>query len=223
VVATARFYHLDTTATIDSVLTVCPGDEAEDAFEVLERAYGVWAATLVWANDEACLADSVAHGVTWCGPTSEDDYGTQQVHPPWFASIRATIDGGDLVLLLVERLEDGKDKGNVHYLLVLGYQEIVRRRGRNAYSLRLKDPMEGDVLLTGILWDERQAELVTRQASGAVLDRFSILESTHMQGLRAQLQASAKGPNTSDLPLSVPGAVKPTSPAAAPQNGNTVI
>lgn len=50
---------------------------------------------------------------------------------------------GNLVLMLVERLEGGKDKGNTHYLLVLGYEETRRRRAA-VRSLWLKDPMEGD-------------------------------------------------------------------------------
>eukprot|EP01043_Picozoa_sp_COSAG02_P044585 COSAG02_NODE_3997_length_5934_cov_5.000171_1_plen_144_part_00 len=87
------------------------------------------------------------------------------------------------MLLLVERLEGGKDKGNTHYLLVLGYEEEVRRRGGNVRKLWLKDPMgdNGDTLLRAELWDEPAVELLTYQPSGSKLDRFTILEATHLR------------------------------------------
>ena len=108
VVAFARYYGLDPAASIDSVLAVRPQDEAEDVFEMMEDIYGVWAPAKVWGNDEAFLADSAEHGVPWCGPTSEDDgCGNRSINPAWFADVCATVDAGDLVLLLVERLESG--------------------------------------------------------------------------------------------------------------------
>jgi len=187
VVSIARFYELDSEATIASVLASYPSKDDEDAFEVLERLFGVWAPSNVYGNDASCFETTAEHGVPWCGPTSIEEYGTQRAHPDWFADVRATIDGGDLVLLLVERLEGLRDKGNTHYLLVVGYQEVARRCG-NVCSLFVKDPMEGNVVLVAALWDRPETELTTRQASGATLDRYGILESTHMKGLGSRLR-----------------------------------
>jgi len=236
VVALGRFYGLDTGADVESVLAryhaldtdtteagagsalaACPElkDEAEDVFEVFEQMYGLWAPSFVWGDDQTFLEESAAHGVPWRGPTSADDYGTQTVHTPWFDAVRATVDAGDLVLLLVERLEGGKDKGGTHYLLVVGYQETRRRRGGNACSLQVKDPMEGNQLLAAVLWNDQRAELTTQQVTGSALDRFKILESTHTQGLRARLRGTAKGPPVSDST-----AADTTSLAAPQQQGS---
>jgi hypothetical protein len=108
---------------------------------------------------------------------------TRRVAALWFADVKRTLDGGNLVLLLVERLEGGKDQGRTHYLLCLGCQETTRQRGGSAYSLYVKDPMEGDALLTAQLWEEPGVELMTRQLTGQPLDRYAILESTHLHGL----------------------------------------
>ena len=115
-------------------------EEGEDACEVLEETFGVWAPSRVWGDDEAEIAGSSLEqgGVPWGGATSEDDYGAQRVHAAWFADVRATIDGGDVVLLLVERLEGRLDAGHTHYLLVVGYREEQPRRGGHRYSLLVK-------------------------------------------------------------------------------------
>ena len=106
----------------------------------------------------------------------------------------------------------GKDKGGTHYLVVLGYQETVRRRGGNTYELRVKDPMEGDQILTAVLWGKQGEELKTLQVSGSALDRYSILESTHMLGLSARLQGMAGG----QLPTSAaPATAEPASQTGA--------
>ena len=110
-----------------------------------------------------------------------DDFGTRKVSPPWFADVKRTIERDELCLLLLERLEGGKDQSATHYLLVLGYEEVVQRRNRLACTLYVKDPMEGDQLLRAVLWEEQGAELATKQPSGAVLDRYTILEATHLR------------------------------------------
>ena len=48
--------------------------------------------------------------------------------------------------------------------------------------------MEGDVLLAAELWDQPGVELMTRQPAGQPLDRYAILESTHLHGLGALLR-----------------------------------
>ena len=121
------------------------------------------------------------------GPTSEEDFGTFKVSIRWFEDLRNTIDGGNPVLLLVQRLEPGKDRSQTHFLLCLGYEEKAGRRGRRAFTLYVKDPMEGDVMLAAPLWEEHDVELMTRQASGRPLDRYSILMSTHLDFPRPAL------------------------------------
>ena len=80
VVALARFYGLEqlhgtaTEVSVESVLTLRPGDEDEEVIEVFEQASGIWAAPSSWSNDEAFLEGSA--DVSWKGPTSEEDYGT---------------------------------------------------------------------------------------------------------------------------------------------------
>jgi len=74
------------------------------------------------------------------------DFGTHAVADAWWAALTRTLsgsgdEGSNLIMLLVERLEGGQDKGHTHYLLVLGYEEEVRRRGGNVRKLWLKDPM----------------------------------------------------------------------------------
>ena len=148
------------------------------------------------------------------GRTSEDDSGVRAVAPPWFKDVHRTLAGGDPVLLLVERLDGGAaDRGNTHYLLCLGCEQVggggrgagaggagaktttkkVRGRRHAKYALRVKDPMEGDALLDASLWEEPRVELMTRQPNGRPLDRYSILESTHLCGLGALIEISKKG------------------------------
>lgn len=142
VVALALFYGLGTAAQVSvaSVLALRPGDEDEEVVEVFEQALGVegMITPSSWSNDEAFFEGSDRY----LGLTSVEDYGVQAVAQPWFADVRKVIDGGNLILLLVERLEGGNDRGKTHYLLCVGYQETVRRRG-TAFSLKVKDPMEG--------------------------------------------------------------------------------
>ena len=194
VVALARFYGLEqlhnttTSVSVESILALRPGDQDEEVCEVLEQAFGVWPAPSSWSNDETFFD---GNDVALSGPTSEEDFGTHKVAEAWFADVQKTINAGNLVLLLVERLFGTKDKGNTHYLLCLGCEEIPRRRGGHAYSLRIKDPMEGNALLTAQLWEEPEVELMTRQLTGQPLDRYTILESTHLHGLGGLLAGTA--------------------------------
>ena len=52
------------------------------------------------------------------------------------------------------------------------------------YTLYIKDPMEGNKLLLAKLWDERGVELITKQPNGSTLDRYMILEATHLSVAR---------------------------------------
>lgn len=123
--------------TVASVLALRPGDEEEDAFDVLEDIMGSWLPEATYGNDEEIQKEEE---VVWGGPTSKSDYGTQVVSDSWFAAVTTTIRSDNLILLLVERLEGGKDKGNTHYLVVLGYEESKIRRS-TVRKLWLKDPM----------------------------------------------------------------------------------
>ena len=68
------------------------------------------------------------------------DVKVRLVSDPWFAAVSTTIRSDNLILLLVERLEGGKDKGNTHCLVMLGYEETKVRRS-TVRKLWLKDPM----------------------------------------------------------------------------------
>ena len=136
--------------TVESVLALRPGDDEDEVCEVLEDIVGWWLPHTTFGNDEAfitTLCPGRASEIVYGGPTSVADFGVQSVADGWWAALARTLSGsGDdeqpsLVLLLVERLEGGKDKGNTHYLLVLGYEEQARRRGGNVRKLWLKDPM----------------------------------------------------------------------------------
>lgn len=178
--------------TVDSILGLRAGDYGEEACEVMEDITGWWYAESAWGNDEACI-----EGSGWGGPTAVDDYGTHAVADGWWAALKQTIEGGNIVLVLVERLEGSRDKGHTHYLLVLGFEEQVRRRGGNVRKLWLKDPMEGDQLLEAELWADREYELTTKQAdTGKPMDRYSILEATHL----AAAVVAAAGANAAPVP-----------------------
>eukprot|EP01050_Picozoa_sp_SAG11_P005942 SAG11_NODE_440_length_9448_cov_3.356509_5_plen_311_part_00 len=168
-----------TALSADSILQLRPGDDDEEVCEVLEDVTGDFTPEVTWGNDEAFITQNL--DIVWGGPTSQEDYGTRSVSDAWFAALTSTIESDNLVLLLVERLEGGRDKGNTHYLLVLGYEETVRRRGGNVRTLWLKDPMEGDQLLSAEFWAESGVELTTRQPNGRTLDRYAILEATHLR------------------------------------------
>ena len=135
----------------------------------------------VFSDDAEVERDLSDTSVVFGGSTSEMDFGTRRAATSWFTDVQSTIDRGDVILLLVERLDGGKDKGNTHYLLGVGYEESSSRRGGTAYTLYVKDPMEGDVVLAAPLWHEPTIELCTRQINGAVLDRYAVLESTHLR------------------------------------------
>ena len=213
VVALAKFYRVtqlhgfqaDTKVTIASVLALQNGDDdEEEVIELFEQVSGAIVETpSVWSNDADFFkdADSVedergAASCRWMGPTSEVIDGVHSVCGEWFDDVRKTIDGGNPVLLLLERLGSGKDQGNLHYLLCLGYEETVERRNRRSYTLHVKDPMEGDVLLAATLWEipvgDEPVELTTRQSSGARLDQYSILESTHLHTVSIGTASSSR-------------------------------
>ena len=146
---------------------------------MIEDMTGCWLPVSAWSDDEE-------FGRNRTGATSTCDYGTKAVADSWWDAVKETLCGGDPVLLLVERLEGAKDKGNTHYLLALGYQEEKGRRGSKRCTLLVKDPMLGDELLEAELWAARpaggpQAELTTQQ-NGATLDRYAILEAAHLEG-----------------------------------------
>jgi hypothetical protein len=72
-----------------------------------------------------------------------------------------------------------------HYLLVLGYHVQSGRRGRKSYQLFLKDPMEGDRLITANLEagvDGKMVLATTREDAAGMLDRFRPLQSYHFCG-----------------------------------------
>ena len=200
--------------TVESVLALWGSDDEEaDAVEVFELVAGeVMESLSVWSDDadffkdtthatsstgasassstsinESDASEDALNSYKWMGPTSEEDFGTFKVSIRWFEDLRNTIDGGNPVLLLVQRLEPGKDRSQTHFLLCLGYEEKAGRRGRRAFTLYVKDPMEGDVMLAAPLWEEHDVELMTRQASGRPLDRYSILMSTHLDFPRPAL------------------------------------
>ena len=170
--------------TAESVLGLRPGDDDEEACEVLEDITGSWLVGRTWGNDEEFIKSAAGVGrsndVVYGGPTSASDYGNSVVHEPWWDAVKKTIAEGNPVLVLVERLEGKKDKGHTHYLLALGYEETKQRRTL-VRSLWLKDPMEGDVLLRAECWPEPGVELLTLQPSGSNLDRYAILEATHLR------------------------------------------
>jgi hypothetical protein len=180
--------------TVDSVLGLRAGDDGEEACEIFEDITGWWLPNTTWGNDEAFIRSNP--DIVWGGPTFASDYGTHAVADQWWASLTQTIGAANLVLLLVERLEGGMDKGHTHYLLVLGYEEQIRRRGGNVRKLWLKDPMEGDQLLEAEFWAEPKVELMTKQAcgNGKPLDRYSILEATHLKAPPGNPGAPALAP-----------------------------
>ena len=160
-----------------------PVDQPEEAVEVIEKLIGFWPDPVTFSDDSST---SFGTHVDYKGTTSENSYGTRGVAVEWISHLQTTIRNGDLVLLLVERLEQ-KDKGNTHYLLCIGCQVLKNRsrRSGNSYSYRLlvKDPMEGDVVLAARLWEDQHAELITWRTGGGVLDRYKILEATHLHGM----------------------------------------
>ena len=187
VVAVARFYGFlflqdhKTNVSMASVRELRPGDEPEEFCEVFEEAFGMWPANKSFSNDSEFMESSGV--VKCCGPTSVQEYGIWHVSKPWFDDLKKTVDGNNGVILLVERLER-KDQGKTHYLLVLGYQETLKRRNGKSYTLYIKDPMEGNKLLLAKLWDEHGVELITKQPNGSTLDRYMILEATHLSVAR---------------------------------------
>ena len=182
VISVANFYDFSvmkdqtTKVSMESINALCPGDEPEEFCEMFEEAFGVWPAKKTFSNDPDLMEDLM--DVKCCGPTSIKEHGIWKVSKTWFDEVKKTIQENDLVILLVERLER-KDKGNTHYLVVFGYEE-TRRRNRESYSLIIKDPNEGDTLLEAKLWDDNSVELTTKQTNGSTLDRFNILEATHL-------------------------------------------
>lgn len=130
---------------------------------MFEDITGCWLPSTTFGNDEAFIRNLypglAAADIVWGGPTSVTEYGTHAVADEWWAAVKRLLNGSNgerpgLILLLVERLEGGKDKGHTHYLLVLGYEEQIRRRGGNVRKLWLKDPMVRPVYLvtTSCVW-----------------------------------------------------------------------
>ena len=114
------------------------------------------------------VAPLVARTLTTVEPPRKTPSAHEGSQRNGFASLQTTITNGNLVLLLVERLEK-KDEGNTHYLLCVGYQVLFKnrsRRGRNSYRLLVKDPMDGDEVLAAALWEDQDAELRTKQTGG---------------------------------------------------------
>ena len=183
VVAVAKFYNFSvlkdqtTKVSMESIRELRPGDEPEEFCEVFEDAFGIYPAKKSFSND----ADFMERdgNVKCCGPTSIQEYGIWKASKAWIDEVKKSIEQNDAVILLVERLER-KDQGKTHYLLVLGCEEKKERRNGKSYILYIKDPTEGNKLLVGKLWDEIGVELMTKQANGSTLDRFNILEATHL-------------------------------------------
>ena len=74
------------------------------------------------------VAPLVARTLTTVEPPRKTPSAHEGSQRNGFASLQTTITNGDLVLLLVERLEK-KDEGNTHYLLCVGYQVLLGGRG----------------------------------------------------------------------------------------------
>ncbi|KAK3275132.1 hypothetical protein CYMTET_16720 [Cymbomonas tetramitiformis] len=199
IVAAARFYgctHLRSGAElgVDSVLELCPGDEDESADELLwgEFEIGCWTDDPCWGQTDNCQA-----------PMFNTQAGWEEVSERWVEDLKQCITGGNVALMLVERCEEGEAKKHAksggkdkkcadlsrptHYLLILGYQVENGRRGRKAYTLLVKDPMEEDELLTARLEANAggRIELRTTQPNGtSALDCFRPLEACHFRGRR---------------------------------------
>jgi len=167
---------------METIRELRPGDYPEEFCEVFEDAFGVWPAAKSFSNDDEFMESS--GDVTCSGPTAVREHGVWKVSEAWFDELKESIRRDDAVILLVER-QERQDRGKTHYLLVLGYQETVRRRSGKSCSLYVKDPNEGSELLLANLWEEGAVELITKQANGkSSLDRFRILEATHLSVAR---------------------------------------
>lgn len=182
VVALARFYNLTAMSTglpitMENIAALRQGDEPEECCEIFEEAFGIWLADKSFSNHADFM--EVSEHFTYYGSTSLQEYGMQHVSKEWFDELKRTIDQDDAVLLLVARQEK-KDLNKTHYLLVLGYEEKIQRRGGHSFTLYIKDPTEGNELLVAKLWEETNIELCTLQGNGRMLDRYMILEAIHL-------------------------------------------
>lgn len=78
--------------------------------------------------------------------------GTENINPLWFDNLKKCIISQNLVLILCARLEEGEARAHgeipTHYLVVVGYNEEISRRGTKRI-LHIKDPMEGDEVMQG--------------------------------------------------------------------------
>jgi len=200
VVAVARFYGLShlqgrkSKVSMESIRALRSDDEPEEFCEIFEDAFGVWPAKKSFSNDAEFMES--AGEVKCCGPTSIVEHGVKSVSQPWFEELKKTIERDDAVILLVER-QERKDRGKTHYLLVLGYEETIRRRTGKSYTVYVKDPTESDEMLTAKFWDESTVELTTKQANGSILDRYMILEATHLSVVRGDEGTNEEGNESS--------------------------
>jgi len=183
VIALSNFYHIPlfkdqtTKITMETIRKLRSGDAPEECCEVFEEATGICCNDKSWSNDATFLESD---GKIKCsGSTSLQKHGTWQTNTIWFEDLKATIQRNDAVVLLVER-QERKDKGRTHYLVVFGYEEKVTRRSGTSHILYVKDPTEGDALFVAELWAESNIELSTKQGNGSILDRYMILEATHL-------------------------------------------
>ena len=193
------------TITVESVLSLRPGDHPEVTCEVLEDITGHYLPGQTWSNEEDVKEDE---RVQYGGVTSICHFGLWTVAGAWWKALETTLgETGNPVLLLVERLEGKQDRGQTHFLLVLGLEELRSRR-TVVRRLLLKDPMVGDALLKAELWALREAggepaELTTmeetKQGESKPLDRYKILEATHLEA-PAEWQRRLQEDNRKEAP-----------------------
>jgi hypothetical protein len=139
--------HDPTFVTVESVLasaepTLTGGFDVDiDAIEILSTLFHINPTVMLQVYDDsgtctAMLSRDPLHGETICSA--------------WIDQLISCINGNGLGLLLVRRLEHSE--GNqTHYLVIVGIEVTHSRRGGMSYSLMVKDPMEGDVVLVGQL------------------------------------------------------------------------
>jgi hypothetical protein len=221
----------ETECTIESVLERCGSSDIEaSCVEVLDMHYNIHVSP--WKdNDGREIWYDVVEKEDIDDEDEDEDGGMfeydndiaekgatgiafERVNEVWFSALKACIERDDIAILLCKRLEaaevatDGKP--TTHYLLVLGFEETIKkqvcvteekkvigreggrhssrsrgRRGTGTRVLFVKDPMEGDMMLRAHLvcdiFNFGKIVLNTLTTTGGILDRFRPLECTHLR------------------------------------------